>query len=179
MFAYNPQGGWRAVDADMALAADEVAFEDTPSSADLELAFPGLPARRLDEARRDACATIDTAAETARLRYLTPGSGQAAVYLAKDDEARRVADDPAASADRYPLLAASIGIERGLDGAPAQTVADVAAIVLASATAWRQAAAQIERVRLGAKAAIGEAADVTAIGAVLAGLTWPGRAPLE
>lgn len=107
--------------------------------------MPGLEA-----ARARWRAHVDALAETARLAFVTPGAGQAAVYWAKLDEARRwqaaVAPDPG----DYPLLAAELGIT-GADHD------EVAATIIATATAWLTVAAAIEAVRLQAKAAIDEA----------------------
>src|SRR5690625_2735727 len=102
---------------------------------------------------------IDAEAEQIRLRYVTPGSAQAMVYLVKEAEARACLADPDADPDDYPLLAATVGIERNpATGEVAQDVTEVAEIVLAMAGAWAQAAAAIEHTRLAAKAAV-EAAD--------------------
>lgn len=116
----------------------------------------------VDEAR-DA---IDQAAEAARQRYLTPGSGQAMVYQRKADEARAcmvaATPDPA----DYPYLAAEIGVT-------ADTLRGVADVVLARETAWTQASAAIEGLRLAAKRDIAEAATAEEVQAVLDGVSFP------
>lgn len=121
---------------------------------------------RLTATRAKALISIDVAAEVARLRFITPGAGQAMVYQAKGEEARAALADTAPTPDAYPLLAASLGI----DG---ETVSEVATAILAIETQWRVVAAQIERTRLLAKRDVGAAADGDAVAAILAALTWP------
>ena len=92
---------------------------------------------------------VDAAAEQTRLRYITPGTGQAMVYLAKEEEARAVlALQVPPTAGEYPLLEADVGI-----GA-AESVVAAAQTVVTLAAQWRMVAAAIETTRLGAKAAI-------------------------
>lgn len=96
-------------------------------------------------------AAIDGAAETERLKYITPGAGQAMTYQRKTEEARRLraaigAEEEIVPAD-YPLLAATIGI----DG---NTIAEVADIVIGMDNAWAVIGGAIEATRLGAKAAV-------------------------
>jgi hypothetical protein len=95
---------------------------------------------------------VDSAAETARLRYITPGTGQAMVYLAKEEEARAVlAVQGPPVAGQYPLLEADVSI-----GA-AKSVVVAAQTVGMLAAQWRRVAAEIGTIRLGAKAAITKA----------------------
>lgn len=110
---------------------------------------------------------VDAAAEGARLRYITPGTGQAMVYLAKEDEAKSVlALQGPPVAGQYPLLEADVGI-----GAAASVV--VAAQTVATLAAqWRMVAAAIETIRLGSKAAITAAEDEAAARAA-AQVAWP------
>lgn len=112
-----------------------------------------------------AKAHIDEAAERARLKYITPGAGQAMTYAEKATQAREclAATDPL-EAD-YPLLAAEIGIT-------AASLVDVAAVVVAAHSAWIGIGAQIEGARLQAKAAIDAAEDVSAVHAA-ADVGWP------
>lgn len=121
---------------------------------------------RLTATRAGALNSIDVAAEFARLRFITLGAGQAMVYQAKGEEARAALADPTPLPETYPLLAASLGI----DG---ETIAEVAEAILAIETQWRAVAAQIERTRLVAKRDVGAAADVDAVAAIVAALTWP------
>lgn len=116
-----------------------------------------------------AKAEIDRQAEAARRRFVTPGSGQLAVYLAKAEEARDLQVDGSPDPANYPLLAASIGIE-------GESLSAVAGVVLAQRAAWLTVAAAIENKRLGAKAAIDALADPPApedLAAILTALSWP------
>lgn len=101
---------------------------------------------------------VDTSAEAARQKYVTPGAGQAAVYLRKEAEARRFlaldaevqqAQEPGPS---WPYLSAELHVT-------ADTLEGVAFTIVALAGAWDQAAAAIEALRLSAKAAISAASD--------------------
>jgi hypothetical protein len=99
---------------------------------------------------------VDMQAEAARLAWITPGAGQAAVYLLKREEAMTYAADADPDPEDYPLLGAEVGIT-------APTLGEVAAIVIALAAAWTDAAAAIEVIRLGAKRAIAEAETIEAV----------------
>ncbi|MEZ2410568.1 hypothetical protein AB6806_27605 [Bosea sp. RCC_152_1] len=95
-------------------------------------------------------AQIDAQAEVQRLRYITPGSGQAMTYARKVEQAKAAQADADPQPGDFPLLAASLGIDGG-------DVEAVAATVLAMDAAWAQIGAAIEAVRLNAKRAIDEA----------------------
>lgn len=105
-------------------------------------------------------ALVDDSAERARQRFVTPGAGQAAVYLRKESEARRflALDAPTQAAQQpgasWPYLSAEIDVT-------AATLALVAATIVGLADAWDQAAAAIEALRLAAKAAIAVAESET------------------
>jgi hypothetical protein len=110
---------------------------------------------------------VDAAAEGARLRYITPGTGQAMVYLAKEEEARAVlALQGPVPESVYRLLEADVAVGIAAD------VTAAAQQVIALATQWRAVAAIIEGVRLGAKAAITAAEDEAAARAA-AQVAWP------
>jgi hypothetical protein len=118
----------------------------------------------LAEARADLKRAIDAAAEAERLKYITPGAGQAMTYTRKVEEAKAV---QAASDPRpvdFPLLAASIGI----DGEDLQAVA---ATVLGMDAAWALIGAAIEGARLTAKRAVDDAESVEDARAVVP--QWP------
>lgn len=120
----------------------------------------------LDGARAAAGAEIDTAAENARLKYLTPGMGQGLTYQAKAEELRRYdADTNPVKAD-YPYLAAEVGIT----GPSLTAVADA---VRSAMSTWSVAGVEIERTRLKAKADIVKASSVEQISAVLNAIVWP------
>jgi hypothetical protein len=109
---------------------------------------------------------VDGAAETERLKYITPGVGQSMTYQQKAAEASRYlgATDPD-EAD-YPLLNAEVGIT-------AADIAGVAAVVDAAFKQWQVIGSAIEAVRLGAKAQITAAADADAANAIYAAIAWP------
>lgn len=119
-------------------------------------------------------AQVDADAAAARLKYITAGAGQAMEYQAVTTEAERIAGDQAPVLADYPMLAASIGID--LDpqtGAPATDLQGAARSVMAAAAQWSAVGAEIRRVRLAAKDAIGKAPDETAARLVAASVAWP------
>jgi hypothetical protein len=133
------------------------------------------PPLALVDARENWAALVDQSAEAARQRFVTPGAGQAAVYLRKEAEARRfLALDPEVQAAQeagpsWPYLSAEINVTAG-------TLAEVATIIVALADAWDQAAAAIEALRLAAKATIAEASSQAECRAAAesAMAEWPG-----
>lgn len=120
----------------------------------------------LDQWRARLKARVDDAAEAVRLRYVTPGAGQALTYQEKAAEAARILGDPNPLAQNYPVLSASVGIE-------AADLAGVAALVRARKAAWALIAHDIEKVRIGTKKAI-DAAQTIAEAKAAAVVTWPG-----
>ena len=123
----------------------------------------------LDLAKERLSLEIDAAAEQQRLRWITPGAGQALVYTQKAAEAARAVVDPSPTAETYPLLAAS--------RAGSETIADVANVVLETQALWVRIAAEIEAARLGGKAAIAAAATAAAARAAADAVAWPEGAP--
>lgn len=109
---------------------------------------------------------VDRDAESERLKYITPGTGQAMTYQQKVDEARafKAATNPV-MAD-FPVLSSEVGITAG-------TLAEVADIVLAAFAMWQQVGAMIENIRLGAKRDIDAAADAVAARAIVDAIEWP------
>lgn len=117
---------------------------------------------------------IDVDAETSRLKYITPGAGQAMTYREKFDQAEAVdaMGEQAANAlteqervAQFPVLAASVGIE-------AQTLWECAQLVLTKYQEWAMLAYQIEALRLAGKAAVDAAQDVEAARAASV-IAWP------
>lgn len=143
---------------------------DTPSRQQIEDA---AAAAHLALAIRRAQAEIDGQAEHERLVLITPGSGQAMVYLEKQREARAFQADPAPDEAAYPLLAASVGVDvvPGT-GEPVGTMEAAAAVILAIAGEWAQAAASIEGRRRRAKRAAAGAADVASVEAAMTAEGW-------
>ncbi|HWJ72604.1 MAG TPA: hypothetical protein VNX29_05485 [Kaistia sp.] len=126
---------------------------------------PPLVGEALDALKTSLRTAIDAEAERQRLRYITAGAGQAMTYARKTEEAKAASADATPTAEAYPLLAASVGI----DGAD---IAAVAAVVLAMDAQWSVIGAAIEAARLSAKKAVTEAADeATARSAAV--VTWP------
>jgi len=132
------------------------------------------PPPTLADVKASAKRAIDAAAETCRLKYITPGAGMAMTYQEKFAQAEAVdaMGDVAANAltaeeriAQFPVLSASVGIE-------AQTLWDCAQLVLARYAAWALLANQIEALRLAGKAAIDAAGDVEAARAASV-ITWP------
>ena len=109
---------------------------------------------------------VDASAETERLKYITPGTGQAMTYQQKVAEAQayKAATNPQAS--DYPILSSEVGIT-------SETFDDVANIVLAAFAQWQQIGAMIESIRLGAKRDIDAAGDETTARAVVDAAEWP------
>lgn len=103
-------------------------------------------------------ATVDQSAERARLQFITPGAGQAMVYLLKREEAQTFLrlepeEQDAQIPQAWPMLSAERPVE------PVDSLAGRAAVIVALAGQWRLAAARIEDLRLAAKAAIDAASD--------------------
>lgn len=109
---------------------------------------------------------VDVAAEVERLKYITPGEGQALTYQRKVEEAKRAITEEEPAPVDYPMLAASIGV----DG---DTVKEIASIVLAMDGGWAVIGSAIEKIRLSAKKAIDDAATVEAANAVVDAIIWP------
>jgi len=116
--------------------------------------------------KREAKAHIDWKAAKLRSLVGSHGYGQEMVYLAKEGEALRFMEDAAPIAADYPMLSAEVGIT-GAD------LPSVAGAVLAKSTAWRAFASTLEKVRLGTKSLIDEAADVIDIQTACDTATWP------
>lgn len=110
--------------------------------------------------------SVDASAETERLKYITPGTGQAMTYQQKVTEAQafKAATNPKAA--DYPILSSEVGIT-------AETLAEVADIVLAAFAQWQQIGAAIEVIRLGAKRDIDAAEDEASARAVFDAIVWP------
>jgi hypothetical protein len=108
------------------------------------------PTIDLDVIRSASAVGIDAQAEVVRQSILTPGSGQAMTYQRKEAEARAWSlDDGSAT----PFLSAEASA-RGM------TIADLAAEIIQLADAWVAIGAAIEGLRMGAKAAVGRAANL-------------------
>jgi hypothetical protein len=102
----------------------------------------------IDTFKNNAIKAIDIKAENIRLKYITPGAGQAAVYIMKYNEAIEVLKDSAPDANQYPLTASNIGLP-GITN-----IIEAATSVVDQYTAWISIAAMIEDIRLKAKRSI-------------------------
>jgi len=120
----------------------------------------------LNDVKASLSAAIDAAAERERLKYITPGAGQAMTYQQKADEATRylAATDPVSS--DYPILSAEIGIT-------AAEIGGVAQVIVAAYAQWQMIGAAIEAARLGGKRAIVDAGTEADARAAAAAVTWP------
>jgi hypothetical protein len=142
--------------------------EASPPAAGIVLLEKDLPA--LKAAAR---ARVNAAAEAARQAYITPGAGQALEYQATETEARTLLalpDPAAADPAALPFLVA----EQAALASQGQrvTLSQVAAQVLALASAWAQAGARIKELRRGAVLAIDAAANPVEIEAAEV-IDWP------
>jgi hypothetical protein len=147
-------------------SAEDIPGEVEPGPAPTP--YGSSPEARLEWVKDEAKRRIDREAELARLRYVTPGAGQAMAYKAKEEEARMiVAFAPGVDLDApsFPFLA----LEAEATG---QTLRQVAGVVVAAADLWRHVGARIEVLRLSAKRAV-EAAATEAEARAAARVDWP------
>jgi len=128
------------------------------------------PLKQLDDVQKDAVSKIDTAAESARLKFITPGAGQMLMYEFKRVETEKFLAATNPNAVDFPLMnerATRKGVPLG----------DVATEWQAKSDGWMAIAAQIEGLREGAKDAIAAVVDdanaQTSIDAIVNGITWP------
>ena len=106
------------------------------------------------DAQTDACSRVDTVAEQVRLKYLTPGSGQAMEYEEAYRQALEFVSNPSG---HYSMLEADV--EAGL----CETVEEAASAVIAMRQKWEQAGQTIRQIRLCAKRRIREATDTATV----------------
>lgn len=95
-------------------------------------------------------AKIDAEAEQVRLRFITPGAGQAISYLWKAQEARDFLANASIPTPLLSVEAQALGL----------SVADLAAQVYASTQAWLTVGAKIEAARRVAKIAVSNGTNV-------------------
>lgn len=120
----------------------------------------------LDAIKASLKSTVDSLAEVERLKYITPGNGQAMTYQQKVTEAQgfKAATNP--QPEDFPMLSSEVGIT-------APTLDEVADIILAAYGQWQLIGAAIEAIRLGAKRDIDAATDEAAAQAVVDAIEWP------
>jgi len=136
-------------------------------------ATPNKTDRDLATVKEQIKGQIDTAAEVARLQYITAGAGQALAYQRKEAQARTCLatydEQSPPSEGTYPALDGEVEIT-------ADSILGVAAIVVATADGWAGIADTIETTRLSGKKDVAAAADVAAAYDVLDAITWPSPA---
>ena len=143
---------------------------DRPSVAEITAIAETL---WLAEAKDTARETIDRMAEREREAYITPGSGQAMVYLEKQAEARAFAEDLDPQSGDYPLLEAMIDIDaHPVTGRPVSSLSEAAAVVTILSVAWKAAAVDIEKRRIRAKRAVEVANTVDEVEAAMIDQGW-------
>lgn len=116
---------------------------------------------------------VDDAAETARLRYTTPGSGMAMTYAEKKDQAIAVIAMGEAAANalansgaaEFPTLSASVPLE-------AASLHAAALLVMQRYEAFAALSRVIELTRLQAKKAISDASDAASARAAYEAIQW-------
>lgn len=147
------------------LPEDATEMSETEWQAGIDAARQ-QPAATLEQIKSTLKAGVDVVAEAERLKYITPGNGQAMTYQQKVAEAQayKAASNPKAA--DYPILSSEVGIT-------AETIDAVADIVLAAFAQWQQIGAAIESIRLGAKRDIDVAQDEAAARAVVNAIVWP------
>ncbi len=91
----------------------------------------------------------------------------AMVHARKLREAIEAIDNPAPTAEQYPLLSGMIAT------ASKETFDDAAALVINRETVWSQTVPAIERVKAEAISAINVADTVESVSAVIANIKWP------
>jgi hypothetical protein len=130
--------------------------------------------RALADLKTEYNKRVDADAETVRQHYITPGDGMALTYQEKFAQAQAViamgrdAANALSEAERraqFPTLAASVGVE-------AQTLADVADLVVSRYAQFAQISYSIERARLSGKAAIQAATTADEVKAAYQAITW-------
>lgn len=141
----------------MTLQADAIVIRRDPALV------AASEARVLQRAKRDAIAEVNNIVGDVRSRYITTAPGQEMIYLSKEAEARDCLADTGPVPSSYPLLAAEVGIT-------AETLAQVAQVILNIAGIWRGIAAELETLRFHAIAAIEDAPDPQAVADVVTSL---------
>lgn len=150
--------GLTHLDASLATLKDR----DVPSAVILDAVKAALSGR------------VDADAERVRTRVLTTGAGQALEYQETQAQAAAALKAPSsATAEKYPMLAASLGIDVDPEtGAKAQDILGVARSVQAARDAWLAIGSAIRGTRLKAKAAIATAATVEEAAAAYNAIDW-------
>lgn len=132
-------GGWSLVE----IREPPASFQETPTGHRPMDPPPFLPRGILSlaEFRIAACAVIDYNAELERLKYITPGSGQALEYRETEAEARlwQTGDD----LDKYPFLKAEVAAVQDAHGVQVSPETLVEGVLL-QWLQWQQVGAAIK-----------------------------------
>lgn len=169
---YKPPAGHRLVPSDEARVGDRYDVGAGTFEA------PAYDGPSLDDIKDGLKKAVDLTAERLRTALITPGSGQAMEYqesyaqakaaLAADEVGETVEDDD------YPMLAATVGIDRDPEtGDLATDVLGVARSVKVAYETYLQAGAAIKEARLKGKRAIGAATSPETADAAFLAIQWP------
>ncbi len=163
-----PDGAIEVSDEDYAalFAGQSIGQVIVPGEGGYPVLFDPRPVVTLDSVKVELKSQIDAGAERERLKYITPGAGQAMTYSQKADEAARFLANGNTGSSAYPMLEAEVGIT-------APTLAEVATVVSTAFSQWQIIGAAIEGVRLGGKKAVDDATTIAAAEAAFAGVGWP------
>jgi len=163
------QYGWYPVngEADPAVETETAYAFDEPN----QRVNVTLTAKPVADARTDAIREVDRQAEAERLKYITPGDGQAMVYRGKLAEAESCIALIAASGT--PQAADYSFLQAEVDAGQAVDLEAAALLIKGTADSWIAIAAAIEAVRRKASKDIDDAVDAAAVQTVLTGVAWP------
>lgn len=132
--------------------------------------FSDDPEARLAWAKGRAKEKIDADAERARLKYITPGAGQAMEYLASEQEAEQVlAAGPGIVIPDNPALFPFLRAEASARGT---TIYEAAQATAQAAALWRQVGGAIKSLRLAGKVEVMAADTEEAVWAAT-NIAWP------
>lgn len=125
----------------------------------------------LTEYKIDAMIVVDEQAELERLKIISPGSGLAAIYIFKADEATRLMAQYESNPDfepteeEFPFMFGEVGIT-------SDSPKGVAEVILTNQRIWTAIGGQIESIRLNAKKSILEATKRSEVSDIMTNLRW-------
>ena len=133
---------------------------------------PYTPEIPLAAVKAAAIDRVDREAELERLRFLTPGTGQALEYRTTLQEAQRLLAGTEASPDpgSYPFLAAEQEAQAALG--TTRSLRDIATGILAAEAAWTAGGARIKLLRRLAKLKIEAATSADEVAAAARDIPW-------
>lgn len=153
----------------------------SPSGHHIDMTAADLVQMRVPEGevltgfKGQLCAQLDAHAERLRLGIITPGAGQALEYQeAQVQAAAALKAASSATAEKYPMLAATVGIDIDPEtGKPATDVLGVARSVQAARGVWVKMGPAIRTARRKAKAQIRAAASLEDAEHAYLAVCWP------